>query len=215
MKRSKEELTRIHKEKCKELKKVRAKMAEDLGIDLHQRECTYEGYCSGTCPKCMKEEMMLNTAIRKRQMQESDIKRRVAAAGLTTAAAVCLSGCNVDSYQIDGDMQYIPEETVETLEGDVAYIDTEELEGAIAAPDPETVEGELAPIPCEEETEKTEETEEAAIPTIMELEGDIAYIPTEEWELAGEVPYYEEPGVDEAFDETTDVTEEHDSETGE
>ena len=34
MKRSKEELGRIHKEKCKELKAIRAKIAEDLGIDL-------------------------------------------------------------------------------------------------------------------------------------------------------------------------------------
>ena len=57
MKKSKEELTRIHKEKCRELKKIRAKMAENLSIELHQRECTYEGYCRGTCPACRKEEM--------------------------------------------------------------------------------------------------------------------------------------------------------------
>lgn len=198
MKRSKEELARIHKEKCRELKKIRAKMAEDLGVELHQRECTYEGYCSGTCPKCMQEELILNAAIRKKQMEESNLRRRVTAAGLTTAAAVCLSGCNVDSYQIDGDMQYIPEETVEALEGDMAYVDTEELEGAIAAPETEAVEGEMETLPC---TNETEETEEATTPTLIELEGDVAYIPTEEWELAGEVPIYEEPGEMEPIEE--------------
>lgn len=166
MKRSREELTRIHKEKCKELKQIRAKMAEDLGVELHQTECTYEGYCSGTCPKCMQEELKLNAAILKKQMEESDIKRRVAAAGLTTAAALCLSGCNTTGVdQLDGDVMYLPTE--------------EELAGAIAVP---------------------EETTEDAVPeeTVMELEGDVAYIPeaTEEvlyeggvelWESASEI----------------------------
>lgn len=49
MRRSKEELGKLHKEQCRELKTIRAQMAADLGIDLKQRECTYEGYCSGTC----------------------------------------------------------------------------------------------------------------------------------------------------------------------
>ena len=48
MRRSKEELGKLHKEQCRELKTIRAQMAADLGIDLKQRECTYEGYCSGT-----------------------------------------------------------------------------------------------------------------------------------------------------------------------
>lgn len=121
MKRSKEELGRIHKEKCRELKQVRAKMAEDLGIDLHQTECTYEGYCSGTCPKCKSEELRLNAAILKKQMEEADMKRRVTAAGLTTVAALCLTGCNVmDCYAMDGGIQ--PPITEEVLEGDVATV---------------------------------------------------------------------------------------------
>lgn len=93
MKRDRAELDRLHKEKCRELKQIRAKMAEDLGIDLKQRECTYEGYCSGTCPKCKSEELALNAAILKKQMEDANLKARVAAAGLTTVAAVCLSGC--------------------------------------------------------------------------------------------------------------------------
>lgn len=72
MRRSREELGRIHKEKCKELKQIRAKMAEELGVELHQTECTYEGYCRGTCPKCRQEERKLNAAILKRQLEEAD-----------------------------------------------------------------------------------------------------------------------------------------------
>lgn len=82
MRKSKEELTHLHKEKCRELKKIRAQIAEDLGIDLKQSECTYEGYCSGTCPKCKSEEMKLNLAIMKKQMETADVKRKVATAGI-------------------------------------------------------------------------------------------------------------------------------------
>lgn len=96
MKKRKEELTGLHKEKCKELKAIRARIAEDLGIDLKQQECTYAGYCSGTCPRCKQEELRLNAALLKKQMDEADIKRRVAAAGLTAVAAICLSGCTTD-----------------------------------------------------------------------------------------------------------------------
>lgn len=72
MERSREEMARIHKERCRELKLVRAKMAEELGVDLHQRECTYDGYCSGTCPKCAAEERALNEAFLRRQMEETE-----------------------------------------------------------------------------------------------------------------------------------------------
>ncbi len=178
MRRNREELTRIHKEKCRELKAIRAKMAEDLGIDLHQRECTYEGYCSGTCPKCKQEELQLNAAILKKQLSEADMKRRVAAVGLTTVAAVSLSGCNLNnlSWETEGVAQQ-----PDTYTGD----EIGELEG-----EPITIEGDIEYIP----TEETVETE-----TVEELEGDVVCIPTEEtestateiWEFEGDYEYIE------------------------
>ncbi len=121
MKRSKEERARIHKERCKELKQIRAKMAEDLGIDLHQRECTYEGYCSGTCPKCKSEEIQINAALLKRQLEEANIKGRVMAAGLTAVAAVSLTGCGMHEIQYEGGISGIEEP--EVLEGDTVLLD--------------------------------------------------------------------------------------------
>ena len=41
-----------HKVKCDLLKKLRKDLSDTLGIDLHQTECTFEGECTGTCPKC-------------------------------------------------------------------------------------------------------------------------------------------------------------------
>ena len=74
----------IHKEKCKKLKKIRKSMADKLGVDLHQKECTFEGKCSGTCPKCKQEEELLNKAI----------LQRTAAIGVAATMGVGLVGCN-------------------------------------------------------------------------------------------------------------------------
>ena len=52
-----------HKDKCKALKNLRKKIADEIGVDLHQTECTYQGECSGTCPKCANEEKTLNKAL--------------------------------------------------------------------------------------------------------------------------------------------------------
>ena len=61
-----EEKSNDNKEKCKHLRRVRKQIADDLNIDLHQVECTYEGICSGTCPKCEQEENILNAALLKK-----------------------------------------------------------------------------------------------------------------------------------------------------
>lgn len=172
MKRSKEELGRLHKEKCKELKQIRARIAEDLGIDLKQSECTYEGYCSGTCPKCKSEEMKLNLAIMKQQLESEDMKRKVAAAGLTAAAALSLSGCNIATPPIlEGDVQMI--ETYERTEG-VAPAPETQVEGGMIYVEPEES-TEICPTPDTNEIEGKlvieESTEEVQI-----LEGDVLYI---------------------------------------
>lgn len=137
MKKSRQELDRIHKEKCRELREIRAVMAEDLGIELNQKECTYEGYCSGTCPKCKSEELKINAALVKRQMEESDLKRKIAAAGLTTVAALSLSGCGNSIGLVDGGVEPVPyEEIYGTEECDTEECETEErvieLEGDVA-----------------------------------------------------------------------------------
>ena len=72
-----------NKEKCKYLKSIRKEMADKLGIDLRQQECTYEGECSGTCPKCEQEENTLNQALFKKGL----------AAASAIGLAVGLTGC--------------------------------------------------------------------------------------------------------------------------
>lgn len=165
MKKNREELGRIHKEQCRELKKMRAKMAEDLGIELHQRECTYEGYCSGTCPKCREEEMKLNAAIFKRQLLEVNARGKILAAGLTAAAAVSLSGCGITESQIEGGMS----EPIETTELPGISEDGTEKE-MIETEEENTVTNGLLPL--------ENGTEEEYV-----LEGDVVYIDTEAEEM--------------------------------
>lgn len=82
-----------HKERCKELKKVRATIADKLGIDLHQRECTYEGECSGTCPKCAQEENILNKAL---------LGGTIIASSIALCACGIVEGDQVDRKDRDG-----------------------------------------------------------------------------------------------------------------
>ena len=62
------------RKKCDALKSVRKVLADKLGIDLHQKECTYEGECVGTCPKCKQEEEILNSALLSNSLKKEESK---------------------------------------------------------------------------------------------------------------------------------------------
>ena len=47
------------KEVCKRLKKVRREIAKANNIHLVQDECTHQGDCMGTCPRCEQEVKFL------------------------------------------------------------------------------------------------------------------------------------------------------------
>ncbi len=165
----------VNKEKCKALKQIRKRIADVLDIDLHQRECTFEGKCSGTCPKCRQEEEQLNQAI---------LAKTAVAAGVVTMA-VGLSGCTpaakgtvegvgpiliknaVTEQQLAGEEEYIPPET-----GAVEYIPPEdELEGDTS---------------YDSEENSTEDVNENTTVEAYELEGDIMIAPSTDYET-GEV----------------------------
>lgn len=69
--------------KCDRLKKIRKAVADKLNVDLHQSECTFEGNCRGTCPKCKQEEEILNR----------ELLKRAAGAGIGVLAGLSLAGC--------------------------------------------------------------------------------------------------------------------------
>ena len=54
-----------HKQKCEELRKIRVKMADTLGVPyvVRKEPCNFKGECRGTCPACYMEEKVLMVRI--------------------------------------------------------------------------------------------------------------------------------------------------------
>ena len=139
------------KEKCRILKEIRQKIADENGIEYITSECKHKGDCRGTCPKCEREVRFLERELAKRH----GLGKRIAIAGI--AASLVISGVSC------ADNEKAP------LEGDVPYTDTETTEGLI--PEPEntpSTETEDEPLMGEPEAEPESEK--------SELEGDIPYI---------------------------------------
>ena len=55
------------KQTCKILKEIRKQIAEENDIKLVIEECTFQGDCKGTCPKCEAEVRYLERELEKRQ----------------------------------------------------------------------------------------------------------------------------------------------------
>lgn len=70
---------------CHKLKAVRRRIADENGIELRQPECTYEGECRGTCPRCEYELRYLERELSRRLL----LGKAVTAAGLTLGLASC------------------------------------------------------------------------------------------------------------------------------
>ena len=63
------------KDTCKTLKEIRKTIAEKNGIPLEVEECTYEGDCSGTCPKCEAELRELERALDEKEARGEKVDR--------------------------------------------------------------------------------------------------------------------------------------------
>ena len=81
------------KQICSYLKSVRCEVAAANGIDWEIPECTFEGECPGTCPRCESEVRQLESELSRRK----SLSQRVAIIGV--AAGLALSGMSVASAQ--------------------------------------------------------------------------------------------------------------------
>jgi hypothetical protein len=140
------------KSKCKILKDIRRKIAEENDIAYVTSECKYQGDCAGTCPKCEAELRYLEEELAKRKR----MGKTVTVAGIAAALVIGFAGCVfTNPNQLTGDVPFQettagappiqdttcatqPSETVELL-GDIV------LPGQIIMPeeDPTFVLGEI------------------------------------------------------------------------
>ena len=160
------------KNKCKILKQIRRKIAEENDIPLITKECTYQGECSGTCPRCEAELRYLEQQLARRQALGKTVTVAALSVGLMTGAV----GCSLIPMDVVGKVPMVTEESNEgvptetpeligrveaessacdtdviELDGDVAYIEdtvywsSEDLDDLVmgAAPvDPESTDSE-------------------------------------------------------------------------
>lgn len=201
------------KERCKALKEIRRQIAEKNDIAYAVSECTYQGECKGTCPKCEAELRYLERELELRK----SLGKAVAVAGISASVCTGLTGCGpaeaVEDFlwevgkkvgiveetsgvlpapEIAGDIQIAPTPTpsadglkTETLEGDVPFMEpTEE-------PDPNLIEGGMEFEASVEALVPTEEMIAGELPELITplpemLEGDIAMVETSDaMEIAG------------------------------
>ena len=82
---------------CKILKEIRKQIAEKNDIEYVTSECTFQGECEGTCPKCEAELRYLENELNKRRQ----LGKVVAVAGISLGLASTFAACNTPQKQPD------------------------------------------------------------------------------------------------------------------
>lgn len=152
------------KNKCKILKEIRSKIAKENDIPFITKECTYQGQCKGTCPKCEQELVYLEQQLAKRRQLGKMVTVSALALGMTLGSV----GCQPQIEVLEGDVPYYEEPEVTSTSPDPNLRPSILQEGIVSF----ATEG----YPDEEYESNTEEVEM--------LEGDVAW--TEE--VIGELP---------------------------
>lgn len=143
----------LGKQKCRILKEIRQKIADENDIPYVTRECGFQGECRGTCPRCESELRYLEQQLALR----ASLGKRVAVAALCAGMGLAAAGCAPL-----GQKEAEPEET--ELSGAVSWVDVEPT----PEPEPDIETGEIV------WPDETEEPEGEIAET--ELMGDVAWI---------------------------------------
>ena len=117
------------KQTCKILKEIRKQIAAENDIELITSECTYQGDCMGTCPKCEAEVRYLERELEKRQR----MGKAAVFAGMTIGTALTAAGCGPFVQPLAG-MPVEPFDTIEAVQ-DTIHDEFERLAGEPCVPD--------------------------------------------------------------------------------
>lgn len=111
------------KEKCKALKEIRRQIAEKNDIPFAVSQCTHQGDCKGTCPKCESELRYLERELAIRQ----GLGKAVAIAGISIGACATFTACS----PMDTVTDFLENIGRDELAGDVTPVPDTEIAGAI------------------------------------------------------------------------------------
>ena len=107
------------KNKCEYLKEIRKRIATENGIPLEQRECTFKGECSGTCPFCEAELRYLEKELRKRRT----LGKAVTVAGIALSSVMLFPACGPKNT-LQGEPELPPEPDTTLAVSDTVPADT-------------------------------------------------------------------------------------------
>ena len=154
------------KQRCKILKDIRKKIAEENDIAFVTSECRHQGDCPGTCPKCEAELQYLEKELDKKK--KSGLKTAVVGISAGITAAVTLTGTACAAFpggNSGSGQELMGEPLVKESENEVVQPEGEivELDGDFALP------GEIVVPESDEETKEPADsgTEEAEEPLLM------------------------------------------------
>lgn len=176
------------KQTCIILKEIRKQIAAENDIDLVVSECTYQGDCLGTCPKCEAEVRYLERELEKRQR----MGKAAVFAGMSLGTLFAATSCNHPVPEpLAGEVMHTPDSTEmpnDSVPNDSIPSDAYLLEGDVLAPEPDTMKAEKKKVTCKNE-------EPLAIPgdvvVIEGIEGEMPEIFPEVGEVEGESDVYQ------------------------
>lgn len=128
------------KAKCKALKEIRRQIAETNDIPYAVSQCTYQGDCAGTCPKCEAELKYLERELAIRQ----SLGKAVAITGISMGVCASLTACTPEDLLqiIPGFENELGGDTVpvegEMPEPQTPGAETPDIEGMMEEPEPQS-----------------------------------------------------------------------------
>jgi TonB family protein len=118
------------KNTCRILKEIRRQIAEQNDIEMVISECTYQGDCLGTCPKCEDEVRYLERELEKRQR----LGKAAVISGIALTTMLGLPSCGSNAHTTQQESTQVETTTEEESDflGFVAGEETPEFPGGIA-----------------------------------------------------------------------------------
>lgn len=136
----------LGKKKCRILKEIRQKIADENDIPYVTHECRFQGECGGTCPRCESELRYLEKQLAAR----AAAGKRIAIAALCAGMTLSMAGCTAPADRDMGDDRG----------------STEDILGMMEGPD------DARSVPEEEPSEESTASEDTGD---VELMGDVVY----------------------------------------
>lgn len=166
------------KQKCRILKEIRQRIADENDIPYVTRECSFQGECRGTCPRCESELRYLEQQLARR----AALGKRVSVAALCAGIALAGTGCSAPvlpgSKPAQNDLAGAVDTADPASDPDI-FVTTGEVpfedESGSSMSEPETCES--ADEPGWSGPDGTDSL--SSVPEPIVLEGEVAYFPEE------------------------------------